>query len=129
MKREIKFRAYWTLDKSTHYNDVSEFVSFNDDGSINNSCGSGIVHVMQFTGLKDKNGKEIYEGDIVRFKISSTKDEPLITHLYFPVGFYDGMYCLEMPEGTYPLDAYIHQEAEVIGNIYENPELIKSNNP
>jgi len=71
---------------------------------------------MQYTGLKDKNGKEIYEGDIVKI-------EGFINHV---VGFEDGAFRW-MNVGPYlPIAERISErECEVIGNIYENPELLK----
>ena len=70
------------------------------------------VALMQYTGLKDKNGKEIYEGDIAILPDRWPK---------FPVRYIDGMFCLE---GTsWPLHEY-YEECEIIGNIYENPELL-----
>jgi uncharacterized phage protein (TIGR01671 family) len=69
------------------------------------------LQIMQFTGLKDKNGKEIYEGDIVMLNGSKV---PKVME------FRKGSFCLDyIYFGT---EAY---RMEVIGNIYENPELIK----
>jgi uncharacterized phage protein (TIGR01671 family) len=79
--------------------------------------------LMQFTGLKDKNGKEIYEGDILR---TITYDKT------YEVSFYIGSFVLidkdpgfttikKSPIGCYQTDIIL----EVIGNIYENPELLK----
>jgi hypothetical protein len=67
--------------------------------------------LMQYTGLKDKNGKEIYEGDIV----DVTKCDG-IPHKLFEIKWDKG--------GFYPLTLY-YLECQVIGNIYENPELLK----
>lgn len=78
---------------------------------------------MQFTGLHDKNGKEIYEGDIIETYIGS---------VYF-VDFNYGGYCLaefghtgdaDKLIGTYDPSNYL----TVIGNIYENPELLTKEN-
>ena len=80
------------------------------------------IELMQFTGIKDKNSKEIYEGDILR---SGNKEG-----VSFVVWGLDGWrFNSWMPES---MDLYPHvnitrgrEIAEVIGNIYENPELIK----
>jgi len=75
------------------------------------------VILLQFTGLKDKNGKEIYEGDLI-----GDKD------CYVEVIFKDGSFC---NKGDFkPIIEWIWArkrkgiETEVIGNIYENPELL-----
>jgi uncharacterized phage protein (TIGR01671 family) len=69
--------------------------------------------LMQYTGLKDKNGVEIYEGDIVRFLDIDGVDS--VTEVEFREG------------GFYPFAPdFIHWcNVEVIGNIYENPELLE----
>jgi uncharacterized phage protein (TIGR01671 family) len=78
---------------------------------------------MQFTGLHDKNGKEIYEGDIMQHKF----DERLFNWL---ISFDDGAFVLQ----NIGVDGYLMDkirltqtsciERIVIGNIYENPELL-----
>ena len=77
--------------------------------------------LMQFTGLHDKNGKEIYEGDIV--KIVGRIKEPQI------VGWdvEQGRFCFVYETGEPMRDFHIRTEVprfEIIGNIYENPELL-----
>jgi len=71
--------------------------------------------IKEYTGLKDKNGDEIYEGDIVKAKgIYSIRVRPVI--------FKNGMFCIAGEWSLLPLGYFI--ELEIIGNIYENPELL-----
>ncbi len=77
------------------------------------------IELMQSTGLEDKNGTEIFEGDILRYfedKIGVVKHHK---HQFYVEGFY----CADM---DIPYDAFSENiEFEVIGNIYENSELLK----
>jgi len=90
------------------------------------------VEIMQFTGLKDKNGKEIYEGDIVKAGYNEY-EECIEEGKDYVIEFIQGAYCFneEYPKGlVFDLEDLSIKEdtliaVEVIGNIYENPELIK----
>ena len=76
--------------------------------------------IMQSTGLHDKNGKEIFEGDIVKM----AKDVSVDTTYYEVVRRRGGAYSLESKQ--HGCDLWIrHTNCEVIGNIYENPELLE----
>jgi uncharacterized phage protein (TIGR01671 family) len=94
----------------------------------------GIIHLrniftntalmpMQYTGLKDKNGKEIYEGDIVLACTENTPSKYVIKYDSASMGF-----VLDTTEYTITIDDVNHcgRDIEVIGNIYENPELLGS---
>lgn len=72
------------------------------------------LKLMQYTGLKDKNGKEIYEGDIVKLE---TEDK--ITEI-----IWDDNFCFKDVFGP---DYFVnmHYDCVIIGNIYKNPELLK----
>lgn len=77
------------------------------------------TELMQSTGLKDKNGVEIYEGDILKTRIGGYEQvSPYVVEdmrkLYFELKRDDSYYRI--------------QETEVIGNIYENPELLEVEN-
>jgi len=114
--REIKFRV-WDHGCKEFVDDMCLHV----DGKLLCDCGRtgycGDFTVQQYTGLKDKNEREIYEGDIVR--IICGKDELVGTvqwdylNAAFLVGGTSGIYGPE-------------QSVEVIRNIFENPELIKT---
>jgi uncharacterized phage protein (TIGR01671 family) len=91
------------------------------------------LEIMQYTGLKDKNGVEIYEGDVIYIKQGQCVGHEQVYEDYReiwkpitgPVIFDDGAFSFEGHEaGSLPLFAYI-DDLEVIGNIYQNPELIK----
>ena len=75
--------------------------------------------LREYTGLKDKNGKEIYEGDVLKFT------EPYTEHIEIRLIEWsmNGFWMVRKDGGAHlPNQEYI----EVIGNIYENPELIKN---
>ena len=89
-----------------------------EDGVYNDN-----YHIRdQFTGLKDKNGKEIYEGDILSLPSWRPKE--------MQICFIEGGFCLANKAGEFVGDIHYIQhggipDAEVIGNIYENPDLLK----
>ena len=114
--REIKFRAW---DKKQE-NMIYEGLSIELDGSISvHITGtSSLLILMQYTGLKDKNGKEIYEGDILKIHGSIDFRGRNVSVEFCMGAFRDSYY-------KWNLFAKSH-EFEIIGNIYENPELIKT---
>ena len=85
------------------------------DGGILKQC-----HLMQFTGLKDSNGKEIYEGDIVRLYDDDIKETINVECFYWEE------FCQFSFRNTHiDLNFLTRDEIEVIGNIYENESLLK----
>lgn len=87
--------------------------------------------LMQCTGLKDKNGKLIFEGDVVKIKVlvdfaAFGANEKYI-EIIAPIIFIDGGFFIEQAENDIFLGQIPSTEIEIIGNIYENPELLEEN--
>ena len=111
--REIKFRA-WDKEQAKMKKDF-RFDEFND---VNDYFADNDFVFMQFTGLKDKNGKEIYEGDIL---LLPDKELGKVFWGRRYVGFWVDL----GGDFAETLEAGLAKDSEIIGNIYENKELKK----
>ena len=112
--REIKFRAWDKIRK--------EMIEIHNLYWFEENCvrfnGDGGAEILQFTGLKDKNGKEIYEGDVVQIYNGKNIELPP-----FEVIFEYNSYSMYNKDRNLHLVCF--DVCEVIGNKFENPEMLK----
>ena len=121
--RQIKFRAQDIASNKWLYGDLRHH---KDDVCIFEQGGTKGEQVKrdtvgQFTGLRDINGKDIYEGDILDV---SYADEESYLEVRFVRGVFAFLWDGDLDD-EFPCNAPTHEWAKVIGNIYDNPELIK----
>ncbi len=128
VKREIKFRAWnpymkifekpcdWEIDKDNEgvYGEVDDYVN---DENVR-------IELQQFIGLKDKNRKEIYEGDILTY---GDKEDGIVIKIVWNDLDDNGFEIIRQSDERVIHDIRIYrfdEQSEIIGNIYENPELL-----
>ena len=130
MSREIKFRAYHKERK-----EIFEIASI-DFEEKKAALSNGIIkllnvdfkqfELLQYTGVKDKNGNEIYEGDIVLIKLDETS-----TWYKTVVGFKKGAFIANLIDKEDYVYIFHHgftdDDFEIIGNVYENKNLLEEN--
>jgi len=121
--REIKFRAWDEVRKKMYFPErlfckKDGTVWHVDLGDTSRIIGQQGFELMQYTGLKDKNGTEIYEGDVIR------DNDGFLWVVYFE----DGMYCAK--GGEYETVEYLiefcPEWCEVVGNIFQDGDLLDS---
>lgn len=130
--KEYKFRA-WDETEKHMYNWENLFnQNLKNIFTIPEQCG---YNIMQYTGLHDENGKEIYEGDIIEFSYDMFVGNFDTFVAKGKVVFEEGAFCVEAFENerTTEGEAYLLYSInldtiEVIGNIYENKELLNETN-
>ncbi|WP_342505661.1 YopX family protein [Sporosarcina sp. FSL K6-2383] len=126
--REIKFRVFDTTTHDMYHpgEDGSQLIIgmshaldgdrnyvalWSDEGEI---CREGDAEFMQYTGLKDKDGREIYEDDIVEFGAGP-----------YQVVYEKGCHYVHTPHDSEFLHVIKESYIEIIGNIHSNPELLE----
>lgn len=126
-----KFRAYFNRYKRMIYsigvvNENTVLVDFNGDGNLETIFLTNDISLMQFTGLKDKNGNEIYEGDVCRWTDPELFDGEIISDVF--IARYNDEYLKWIGENNNSHDDLYDftddRQLELIGNIYENPKLL-----
>ena len=134
MNRELGFRAWHPMLKCFIYFNKLEMIhaskyELSAAESIETSGGRHVYHcwheeapIQQYTGLKDKNGKKIFEGDIVKFSyyLHDHEIETIVGEVFFEDGIYyfDRDLLMATNDGN-----FIDESLEVVGNKFENPEL------
>ncbi len=126
MTREIKFRAWNTKEKYMYYSENYDFLS----DFVEHHIETVPQHheIMQYIGLKDKNGKEIYECDIIDLCHEKFPEDSKYTRIV-KYNFSSFLFFNPRNNVSSPIDKFSLENMgdHVIGNIYENPELLEVN--
>lgn len=114
MNREIKFRA-WDNNLKEWFWYAEELWSLRPEVTevLNGDRKREDIILTQFTGLLDKNGREIYEGDVIRIEFDDELRE---------VVFWEGCFCNKWDDKRGHI--FNPKKSQVIGNVYENPDLL-----
>lgn len=116
---EIKFRVYDKEEKCFHYFTLTNILQYKKEFEKHIINGDKFD---LFVGLKDKNGKEIYEGDIVNFEHYNKIFKDKIYYIIYE----NCNFVIKSKEGdNFWIGSKSILNIEIIGNIHENPELIK----
>jgi hypothetical protein len=108
MYREIKFRAWDKKEMKMKINlRLSDLWIYYEDVGLNNIFNNDDIIFLQYTWLKDKNWKEIYEGDIVLYNWEYPQEKPIIINEIYDV-----------------IREELDEKCLIIWNIYENPDLL-----
>ena len=128
MNRPIKFRGKGKKDGKWYFGNLYDRDTYGRTHicTINEGCLNIDPNTVgQFTGLLDRNGKEIYEGDIILYG-GSIQHEVMFRHGAFGYLIYGGWFVSYAGNTNFTFNPLNRsKEHEVIGNIHDNPELLK----
>lgn len=134
MKRKIEFRAKRTDHDEWIYGDLLTPTDLMDVWEISESTGMGDKYdidpetIGQFTGLTDKNGNKIFEGDIIKTKFfgkDNRHGQNFADYDYFRVEYHEASFCIENASRRFVINTESAKRFEIIGNIYDNLELLE----
>jgi uncharacterized phage protein (TIGR01671 family) len=130
MSREIKFRAWNKRNQNWLNSEIMidcDGLVYDCDSHYLSELDQSEIELVQFTGLLDRNGKEIFENDII--KIIMTNCRTLKFEIFIDLVYWsktDAMFCLKkLSRNMLTLQT---QNVEIIGNVYQNPELLGGEN-
>ena len=129
MNREIKFRGQPTGKGGIWMVGIGAYKTYTAEHLVLNAKGdcAEVVHLCRYTGLKDKDGKEIYEGDIISFVVFDCFGND--RQYKGVVRWSDFGFVVEVSDDSFELGwvAAKQDVLKVIGNIHDNPEMVKGN--
>ena len=123
--RQIKFRAWHKEIKK-----MFPVLTWHNDGMVELEKDKGLhlssrVEIMQYTGLKDKNNRDIFEGDIIDYNdVGSLMASGIYEIEYIGAGFYP-LTSIDGEAYDYPKKWAVDKTCEVLGNRFENKKLLK----
>lgn len=127
--RTIKFRGKRLDNGEWVYGYLADKDYINDIDTVDlSSIEVSMDTIGEYAGLDDKNGKEIYEGDIVKTPLLDPIFHDVISDVfdYAPICFYHGAFVVAYYEGEHKIYLEdLYDKVEVVGNIHNNPELLK----
>lgn len=132
--REIKFRGKRTDTGEWFYGDLVHSKDKTRCGILVNEAETYDEYLVnpdtvgQYTGLRDRNGKEIYEGDIVKTPLLDPIFGDVLSDAFdnVAISFHNGAFAVAYYNGRHKIYLQVlYDEIEVIGNIHDNPELLE----